>query len=43
MARRWSTKESQRRGSAWLLLFLAGVYVFRILISRGPEDALWTG
>uniref|UniRef100_A0A1U7QQR9 low-density lipoprotein receptor-related protein 12 isoform X1 n=1 Tax=Mesocricetus auratus TaxID=10036 RepID=A0A1U7QQR9_MESAU len=26
MARRWSTKESRRRGSAWLLLFLAGVY-----------------
>ncbi|XP_034372386.1 low-density lipoprotein receptor-related protein 12 isoform X1 [Arvicanthis niloticus] len=26
MARRWSTKESPRRGSAWLLLFLAGVY-----------------
>ncbi|XP_057648444.1 low-density lipoprotein receptor-related protein 12 isoform X1 [Chionomys nivalis] len=26
MARRWSTKESPRRGSAWLLLFLTGVY-----------------
>ncbi|XP_028621888.1 low-density lipoprotein receptor-related protein 12 isoform X1 [Grammomys surdaster] len=26
MARRWNTKESPRRGSAWLLLFLAGVY-----------------